>query len=300
MGKDHLYCTQEKKVHNLENIKFVSFLFLFYRQGIENLIDILVSMPKIVELLGPSGIGKSSLYFSLQKKWKKEDNWAIYHDFIFQRKSKSIVSIILKIKSIVYKISQTDYLWNDGKISDQKKEFAYKYPEFISVFLDLVNVKARVGFNGEDKRFLLIHYMLKSMERLNNVIERTHDERVCLIDEALLSRIMHLNSPEFTREDLLKYLNAMPLPDAVIYLNAAPEKIVSRIQNRDRIATLHQGLDDEGIMNYTMDTQNLMEFTLDVLKEKGVKILKLDASQPLQSMTSEVISYLNRLYDSDT
>jgi thymidylate kinase len=255
-------------------------------------------MPKIVELLGPSGVGKSSLYFSLQKKWNKDDRWAIYHDFIYQRKNNTIVSTLLKLRSLKYKVSNTDYLWNDGKITDQKKEFASRYPEFMSVFLDLVNDNAKYGFNGEDKRFFIIYYMLKSMERLHNVLERTGDNRICLIDEALLSRIMHLNSPEFTRDDLLSYLNAMPLPDAVIYLNASPDKIVRRIQKRARTSTLHQGLEDNDILKYTINTQSLMEFSLEVLKEKGVNILTLDAGQPLQALTSEVIQYLNQLYTS--
>ena len=253
-------------------------------------------MPKIVELLGASGVGKSSLYYSLQKKWEKKDNWAIYHDFIYKRKDKSLVSIMLKLKSFLYKVSETDYHWNDGKIADHKKEFAVKYSDFIAVFLDLVNEKAKYGFDGVDKRFFMIFYMLKSIERLHNVIEKKSDERVCLIDEALLSRIMHLNSPDFTQNDLLSYLDAMPLPDAVIYLHAPADQIIHRIRKRDRTSTLHAGMEEVDILKYTVDTQQLMEYSLDILKGKGVSILRLDAGQSLSALTSESVSFLNQLY----
>jgi len=255
-------------------------------------------MPKIVELLGPSGVGKSALYYSLQKRWKENDSWAIYHDLSYKRKKRSPVSWVLKIKSFFYKISETDYHWNEGKISDNKKKFAEKHPEFISVFLDLINENAKKGYHGEDKRFNSIYYMLRSIERLNTAIGLKNDERICLMDEALLSRIMHLNSPGFNKSDLYSYLSVMPLPNGVIYLKTTPEKIVERIQNRSRESTVHSGLKENEILKYTSDTQKLMEYSLEFLKERGVKILELDAQKSLTDLTSETIEYLNHLYSS--
>ena len=250
-------------------------------------------MAKIIELLGPSGVGKSALYFSLQKQWKEDDTWALYHDFRYKRKKNSIASYLMSIKSAYYKMSNTDYIWSDGKITDNKKEFVEKYPEFIGTFLDIIHEKANYSVNGKDNRFYLIHYMMRTIEQLNNILSNPHDQRICLMYESLLCRIMHLSSPNFREEDLLMYLKHMPLPFAVIYLKASPNTILERIKKRTRTATIHDGLAENEILALTIHTQKLMEYANDYLVEKNVQIISIDAETPIPALTNKVIQYLS-------
>lgn len=251
-------------------------------------------MPKVVELIGPSGVGKSSLYFSLEKQWKESDDWAIYHDFMYRRRKWSLEGILLKLKSIFFAVSDSDYFWSEGKIIDQKKEFAQKYPEFIQTVLDLVEEHSKEGFNGEDKRFQVIFFMLKSIERVNSVMEKS-DDRACLIDEGLVSRLMHLNSPSFSKKDVDRYIDSMPEPDAIIYLNTEADEILNRIKKRKKTSTIHSGLTEQEIIESTENTQELIQYSLSSLKESGVEILELNAKESVKNLTEESISFFKHL-----
>lgn len=253
-------------------------------------------MAKTVELIGPSGVGKSSLYFALQKRWRVNDDWAIYHDFKYKRKKWSPEGILLKLQSMAFAVSNTDYIWDEGKISDQKKEFANRHPEFIETFLDLIHEHAKVGFNGEDKRFQVIFFMFKSIERINRVMEDLSDDRVCLIDEGLVSRLMHLNSPSFSKKDVERYISTMPLPDAIIYLNTEADEILKRIDKREKTSTIHSGLTDSEIIESTKNTQELIDFSLSKLEKSGVEVLRLNAKKQVKSLAAETIGFFEQIY----
>ena len=250
-------------------------------------------MAKIIELLGPSGVGKSALYFSLQKQWKEDDTWAVYHDFRYKRKKNSIASYVMGFKSFFYKTSYSDYIWSDGKIADNKLAFVEKYPEFIGTFLDIIHENAKYGIDGEDNRYIMIHYMMRTIEQLNNILSKPDDTRICLMYESLLCRIMHLSSPNFYEQDLLIYLKDMPLPYAVIYLKASAQTILERIKKRQRTATIHEGLTDKLIIEQTLRTQHLMEFANDYLVKKNVPVITFDAKMPIADLTRKVIKFLS-------
>lgn len=252
-------------------------------------------MPKVVELIGPSGVGKSSLYFSLQKEWNEDDDWAIYHDFMYRRRKWSPEGILLKIKSIFYAVSQSDYFWNEGKMIDQKKDFSEKYPEFVQTFLDLIHEHTKEGFNGEDKRFQVIFFMLKSIERVNSILESGNNDRICLIDEGLVSRLMHLNSPTFSKRDVDRYISRMPLPQAIIYLNTDAIEILNRIKKRKKTSTIHSGLTEQEIIESTENTQELIQYALNKVEESGVEILRLSAEESVKRLTEQSIGFFKQL-----
>jgi thymidylate kinase len=249
-------------------------------------------MAKIVELLGPSGVGKSSLYLELQNQWSEDDSWAVYHDLVYRRKGKDLVSLILKIKSLWSKVSCSDYFWNDGNLKDSQRQFADSHPEFMSVLMDLIQNHTKEGFNGEDKRFLVTFFSLKSIGRLQEVLKREDDKRTCLIDEALLSRIMHLNSPTFTQDHIEDYMSAMPLPDGLIYLNAPADLVLERVHKRVKTSTIHEGLSDHAIREYTENTQQLMESVIHFLNKKKIPVLRLDAKKSLKELSDRTIHFL--------
>jgi len=250
-------------------------------------------MAKIIEMLGPSGVGKSSLYTELQNRWSVNDSWAVYHDFMYRRKKRDLVTFALRLKSFWSKVHNSDYFWNDGNLKDSQREFAAAYPEFMSVLMDLIQDHTKSGFNGKDKRFLVTFFTLKSIGRLHAIMERTEDKRTCLIDEALLSRVMHINSPTFTSEDLEMYLDAMPLPDGLIYLNAPSEIVLNRIRKRDKISTIHEGLSESEILSYTENTQQMMEAVIKFLKKREIPVLELDARNSTGKLAVEAITFLS-------
>ncbi len=253
-------------------------------------------MANIVELLGASGVGKSSLYLELQNQWSEGASWAVYHDFVYRRKKIDLVTFTLKLKSFWTKVHNSDYFWKEGNLKDSQREFAEAYPEFMSVLMDSIQKHTKEGYNGEDKRFLVTFFTLKSIGRLQAVMEKSNDNRTCLIDEALLSRIMHLNSPSFTASHLETYLSAMPLPDGLVYLNAPAEVVLKRIRKRKRkkLSTIHQGLSEDEIKAYTENTQQLMETVIHFLNQKNIPVLRLDATKSLKELSDRTVQFLEK------
>lgn len=254
-------------------------------------------MPKVVELLGPPGIGKTSLYNALQIKWNENDSWAVYHDFRYKRRRggftlKEIVNALINRFRKHYHI---DYILNDGKLEFGERLFAEKYPDFTKAMLDLVQLHCKEGFNGFDKRFDSFHYMTRTMEQLYAVAQRKNDPRICVMYEAFLCRIMHLVSPGFDEHALSQYLEHMPSIDAVIYLKADTERVVSRINNRQRTATVHSQLNSEQLYSFTGQTQTMMEKATAKLQDKDVKICVIDAHQKVDKMAVDCIGFLQNL-----
>ncbi|TVR16972.1 MAG: hypothetical protein EA391_06355 [Balneolaceae bacterium] len=249
-------------------------------------------MGKIVELIGPSGVGKSSLYLELQNRWRKSDNWAVYHDFVYRRKERDLTMFFLKVKSFWTKIFSSDYYWNEGRVKSAQKLFAEDHPEFMSVLMDLIHEHAKVGYNGEDKRFLVTFFSLKSISRLQNAQQKKEDNRVCLIDEALISRIMHINSPTFSEDQLKKYINSMPLPDGLIFMNAPVDEILKRIQKRKTLSTIHHGLSFGEIQELTINTQNLMKQVVSFFDEINIPVLELDGTLSTVELANHSIEFM--------
>lgn len=252
-------------------------------------------MAKIIELLGPSGVGKSSLYLELQKQWSDDASWAVYHDFVYRRRKIDPVTFALKLKSFWTKVQNSDYFWNEGNLKDSQREFADDHPGFMSVLMDLIQDHTREGYNGEDKRFMVTFFTLKSIGRLHAVMEKREDERVCLVDEALISRIMHLNSPSFTESDLETYLAAMPLPDGLVYLNAPVEVVLERIRKRKKLSTIHEGLSETEIQLYTENTQQLMEAVIHFLNQNKIPVLQLDARKSPHLLADDTVLFMSKM-----
>src|SRR5690625_6677323 len=89
-------------------------------------------MASIVEIVGPSGVGKSYIYNQLRDAWNKNDKWAVYHDFRYERKSRNsfsrpeiiyeyLYNILNKVKYISYKPSggeQLDHMRSEEHTSE--------------------------------------------------------------------------------------------------------------------------------------------------------------------------------------
>lgn len=255
-------------------------------------------MPKIVEILAPSGTGKTTLYKQLQKKWKPEDKWVVYHDFKYNRKRKFpgdyFTAIWQKLKSEGEAIYSRDIQYQEktARLPRNERLFYSNYSEFCDIAMNLILKHNARGFGGEDKRFMNTFFMFETIEHIQAVMNFPQDPRACVMDEGLLSRLMHLNSPSFSDDDLNLYLDKMPLPDGVIYLECDAQIIRDRIMERKRYktATIHINLSRNEILDSTLKTQRMMENTLKIIQNEGVKVFYADA-------TLNGVDLGNQIYD---
>lgn len=260
-------------------------------------------MPKIVEMIGPSGSGKSTIYHSLKNEWKYEFSWVTYDQIKYS--NKSVYSQILqKVKILINKLlagedskkRKTKVISEWGFIAHNNETFlGEKYLDFKSAVMDIVDEHCRVGYNGEDKRFITIYMIMWSIAFIETIKSIRNDERYCILreGEGLISRIMHLNSPTFDESALKSYFKHIPFPDVLIFLDIDPETTLKRVMTRDRLSTLHNGMNEEKILTYTKSTYNLLSKAAYFAEEAGTDVYRLDVSQPVELTVEKIKKILS-------
>lgn len=256
---------------------------------------------KIVELLGPSGIGKSALYHELRSRWKPSDEWVTFDDIFATPKQfpgtylRTVYRPLKKAWNEPYDYTRSlrNYnIWD--QLDGYSNPFLFgEYGGFFHKMMDLVEQHCKVGYSGDDKRFQTFFMIMWSVGQLNTVLELENDTRLFLMKdgELLLSRIMHLNSPSFDEDALHEYLDVVPKPEALVQLVAPPDQIVKRIKQRDRVASLHLGMDEETLFTYTISTLEMLGKACDYLKTRDVPVLVVDAEKDVAQNANQIIDF---------
>jgi thymidylate kinase len=254
-------------------------------------------MSKVIEILGPSGVGKTSLYKFLQNEWKEGDSWGVYHDIRYKRDPNNnfVFQVINYLKKKCTKPNgKISYKGINPNNYPKERTFFKKYPDFCNRIVGLINEHSGESFSGADKRFINLYFMFETIEHVQAIRERTSDNRACLMDEGLLSRLMHLNSPSFSTKAVDEYIQFMPLPDAVIYLQCSSEEISKRAQKKKKPSTVHKNLSRDDIIKVTEKTKSIMDYALRVIDQRNVKIYEINAEREIEMIKKDVINILNQ------
>jgi thymidylate kinase len=260
-------------------------------------------MAKAVEIIGPSGAGKSTIYKTLKSDWEFEYNWVTYEQLkysngrISDRFSRLSKALLNKSKSLLSSKRKKPAIVPEwGFISHSDRTFlGDKYSGFKKIVMDLIEDHCRTGYSGEDKRFITIYMIMWSIAYYETIKAAKNDNRFCILrqGEGLISRIMHLNSPTFDEDALKIYLEHVPFPDILIYLDVEPESVVERVMTRDRKSTLHDGMSEDVILEYTKSTRELLSKASVYAEKAGKKVYRLDASQPVEKTVSQIKTILS-------
>lgn len=262
-------------------------------------------MPRIVEIIGPSGSGKSSIYNSLKEKWSSDDPWVTYDhvkyshvspaERMIRRFQKAIRSFNPFLKR---EIPKTEMI-PEWKVIDHRNQtfLGDDYAGAKSVLMDLVEKHAKSAYDGSDKRFNTIYMLMWSIAQIDTLKRMKEDDRFCILrqGEGLISRVMHLNSPTFDENALITYLDAVPLPDVLFVLQLDPVEIVNRIKKRDRMSTLHKGMDGQELFRYTQSTYNLLQRAAGFAENHGVHVYRVDVSDPVENSVERISDALVNL-----
>ncbi|MDR9366926.1 MAG: hypothetical protein RI575_16440 [Balneolaceae bacterium] len=256
-------------------------------------------MPKIVELIGPSGVGKTAVCKELKKAWKPDHNWVPY-DYVKHSRERLLKSYIRKVFTRLIPLLfnkkesvEKTRIVNDWKFIDQNNKtfLGDEYEELKSTVMDLVEEHCKKGYDGSDKRFITIYMIMWSIAHIETIRSIKGDNRLCILKqgEGFVSRIMHLNSPSFNEKDLMQYLDVIPFPDILIQLDVHPDEIMRRIKNRDRRSTLHKGMDEEMIYEYTNKMIEYFNISMEKAKNAGVQVHKVDSTLNSAFQTSKMV-----------
>jgi len=261
-------------------------------------------MLQAVELIGPSGAGKTAIYQALKSKWRPEYNWVTFDDHKYS--GKRVDSAFFNaIKNRISKIISPLENRTRAEMNPQWKFIDYDnriylgdgYDYLKTDLMDLVEEHCSKGFDGSDKRFNTLYMLMWSMGHLDKIKSRKNDQRFCILKqgEGLVSRIMHLCTPSFDEKALHKYMDTIPLPEVIFKLDISVEEVMKRIEHRNRTSSLHKGMDAEVILNYTLKTHEYLNRACEIASLDGTRVFHIDAEVEVEDSTDQIIECLTSL-----
>ncbi len=188
-----------------------------------------------IELLGLPGSGKSSLYRGIvhQSNFSSRRilslNQALYEGLTKSNKKK------LDIKNLTYRLSGSKHIKNNHFYLKYKLNylsvFIAKNTDLAELILHFIN---KEYYSGHEKEMVLSWFygLFSDYHVISNFLP---DEKDFIIDEGFIQRTITLFSYGDSWVDLNgveKYLELIPKPETVIYVEAEPEHCYERLLSR--------------------------------------------------------------------
>jgi thymidylate kinase len=251
--------------------------------------------PKIIEIIGPPGIGKSTIYQSLCKTWKPGSQW-VYPDVlltskpgIFSFRKRLVYHLHILLHKKLTKSIPVDYGLRFAAEQQKLAKFCWKYLSDIQ-FSDDEDI---------NKRFRSAYFLFRTFCIYQAILEKA-PAKPCIIQEGFLQKSFFISEDEdddlLINELLNKYLLLIPLPYAIIYIDTPDIKeIVKRLRGRDKIIASHLGKNDEALQKDIEKWQHAQNNILEKLKSAGVLIIRINGRQPVKENVSGIQELLKKI-----
>ncbi|MES2649746.1 MAG: hypothetical protein V4717_22905 [Bacteroidota bacterium] len=247
---------------------------------------------KIIEIIGPPGAGKTTIYKALCKEWNSGCNW-IYQEKLLAKNQHSIYSparwMESKLKSLLNKHNgQTIAVEYGIRFTETNRKTA----NYLWNYLDK-NVDTEDGSAGQ--KFRAAYFLFKDYSRYQAIWEK-NSAMPCIIDEGLLEKSFFVtNSNDKMKEIMDAYLEIVPLPTTLIYIDIdEPGKIVERLLTRPKTIASHTGKNREELIRNIENWQKLFNIITGKLLEKNIPVYRLDGMLPINQNVQKLKQILSR------
>lgn len=248
---------------------------------------------KIIEVIGPPGVGKSTIYKALCKTWSPNANWIHQHallvpdspNFIEFGKWLEHQAKTLFNKKLTKSIN-TDY----------GLRFAAKNQALANFYWRHLSDTGTYSSKEIDKRFRSAYFLFHDFCRYQAIIESSC-AKPCIINEGLLQKSFFVpENGERLNELIEMYLSLLPLPHAIIFIDAPnAEVIVDRLQRRNKVIASHGGKDAQALLEDIERWQRTLNLIVEKAQKAGVGIIKVDGEKPVNENVLELNRRLSSL-----
>lgn len=251
-------------------------------------------MAKYIEFVGVPGVGKSTTYEFLKRKYVENSNWIPYEELCKSKNEprKGIKEIVISYLITKIKPNALSKISHDRVFLNKAIE---NNPELIELFWKSISKVENI--NGEELRFYGVNYIRSILEKIERVKEK-NSPKYGIVDEGLIHNLKYFITPipdqEFTVQ-VSNILRLIYLPQAVIYFTGDPEIIVKRTLERGNLRIRDKSLTHQELINSKRETLKEKEVYLEVVRSKNIPILSLDAKDSVEVKSSSIISFLNEL-----
>jgi len=251
-----------------------------------------VPVGNIVELIGPPGIGKSTIYNTACSKWKKSDGW-IHEDELYAPSLSPLSSLTDRMVHAIRRLTGKKY--NKSLPLNYGMDFVNQHPKLAEFIWDHLG-KNHPGKNQVAYRYRAAYFLFLTFSRYQGII-REKSFRPVLLEEGFLQKSFLVNPDEEYMSSILdKYLPLIPMPIAVICLKAPNRKLIlERIRMRGKTIAAHEGKTDLEILQEIHQWERLNVLICRKLSKVGVRISYLDGRNTLGENVAELSRILKEL-----
>jgi predicted CopG family antitoxin len=248
-----------------------------------------------IEFIGSPGVGKSTIYQELEKKWDRNAIW-IPDKYLFPRKRKSLLFKPKKILSLGF--SKDSHQIDVLALREAGDRFVALYPEYMEACWNNIHARQKKHLNGLDLRFAKANYLYQLVQKIQ-CVDESNNPRVAIVDEGLVHSIYNglywSETEEEEKQEIKNLLKVIPLPKGLISIETSFSENISRLLERKKVISMHKSLivsDLESVIRQNRSKRALLN---QILKEFGIPLLHLDSSKAPQHNTSEIIKFIDQL-----
>lgn len=248
-------------------------------------------MASYIEIVGVQGLGKTTMYRYLRMKFRKNVNWILYED-LCKNKYRYKSGIGDFIRWHIQRLRNPGLIPKIPHNRNVLLRFIENNPELLEFFWKVIEEKT--SNKEKDLRFYKINYIREIMEKIQNV-EDENTSRFCLIDEGLIHNLNYFTSRSTTveiEEQIVKTLDLIPLPVAVIYFDCDDETLIAR--TRSHIMPRGKFHIEKELTESPMEAIREKEKIVNAVRLKGVPVLSLDARLPLERKFEKIEVFIRQ------
>lgn len=246
-----------------------------------------------IELIGPPGVGKTTLLHTLVNSRKPEKSWRTYEEAICNiidtLSWNQLDSPKSKFLYLLYKANFTDY----KKLGISNTTIKALIPQIAEVIQKKYEYLLEAQLQAIQTLSLqispinkcsFIHWHLKALQKLF-VLDSFGSTQTVLLDEGPVKTHYGLNQVN------LNNISNDTLPNAIIYCTLGISKNIERIQNRSvttgKKSTIHNNLNNEHLETLVNYTHQIAASNFTFIKTIGIPTFEVDLTNPAEELELE-------------
>lgn len=235
-------------------------------------------LKNIVEITGPTGVGKSTIMDALQKNWKENDLWIYAPDLI-----KKYRGSLLNPRNWKLAAGRRFHQENPGF----KKEFYNHHKEFIEKDSWYIKKKRAYEFYQMYSEFQAVCELYQQ--------EQTPEWPVCVIEESMIYRSFTRLEMDIDDSALIKFAESFPLPGTLICLDAPADVIAERAYSRKKTPPIHRGLSRDEIEGTARNQKVRFDKLLHFMDHLGVKTHRVSVEESPVDSAQKIHELLEKI-----